>query len=155
MSRILHHMQQLAYCCFQLLQRRFLNWTKPLHASLLLGTMRDLSPGKAELLAENTLLRQQLIILRRQIKRPAGTTTDRLLLVLLARAVRTWRQAFLIVQPETLLRWHRQAFHVWWKRKSKATSTTPKISPQVIALIRELAQNNRLWGAQSIRAYSW
>jgi hypothetical protein len=64
-SRILHHMKQLAYFCCQLLQRRLLNWAKPLHASLLLGTMRDLSRGKAELLAENALLRQQLIILRR------------------------------------------------------------------------------------------
>ena len=150
-SRILHHMKQLAYFCRQLLQRRLLNWTKPLRDSLLLGTIRDLSQGKAELLAENALLRQQLIILRRQIKRPACTTADRLLLVLLARAVRTWRQALLIVQPETLLRWHRQAFRVWWKRRSKATSTTPKISPEVIALIRELAENNRLWGAERIR----
>ena len=64
-SRMLHHLKQLASCCCQLLQRRLLNWAKPLHASLLLGTMRDLSRGKAELLAENALLRQQLIILRR------------------------------------------------------------------------------------------
>ncbi len=96
-------------------------------------------------------MRQQLIVLRRQIKRPACTTTDRLLLVLLARAVRTWRQALYIVQPETLLRWHRQAFRVWWKRKAKAISTRPKISPEVIVVIREMAQHNRLWGAERIR----
>lgn len=111
----------------------------------------DLSRGKAELIAENALLRQQLIVLRRQIKRPICTTTDRLLLVLLAKAVRTWRQALYIVQPETLLRWHRQAFRVLWKCKSKAMSTRPKISPEVIVLIREMAQNNRLWGAERIR----
>ncbi len=68
----------------------------------------DLARGKSELIAENALLRQQLIILRRHIKRPRYTKTDRLLLVLLARAVRAWRQALLIVQPETLLKWHRQ-----------------------------------------------
>jgi len=102
-SRILHHIKQLAYCCFQLFQRRFLNWTKPHFTSLLLGTIMDLSRGKAELLAENALLRQLLIVLRRQIKRPKCTTTDRLLLVLLARAVRTWRQALYIIQPKTLL----------------------------------------------------
>jgi putative transposase len=118
----------------------------PLHASLLLGTIADLSRGKAELLAENALLRQQLIVLRRQSKRPTCTTTDRLLLVFLAKAVRTWRQALYIVQPETRLRWHRQAFRVLWKRKSKALSTSPKISPEVIVLIREMAQYNRLWG---------
>jgi putative transposase len=64
----------------------------------------DLARGKSELLAENALLRQQLILLRRQIKRPRYTKTDRLLPVLLARAVRAWRLALLIVQPETLLR---------------------------------------------------
>jgi hypothetical protein len=149
--RVLHPMKQVGYSCCYLLQRRLLNWTKPLHTSLLLGTIMDLSRGKAELLAENALLRQQLIVLRRQIKRPTCTTTDRLLLVLLAKAVRTWRQALYIVQPETLLRWHRQAFRVWWKRKSKAMSTRPKISPEVIVLIREMAQHNRLWGAERIR----
>ncbi len=111
----------------------------------------DLSRGKAELIAENALLRQQLIVLRRQIKHPTCTKTDRLLLGLLAKADRTWRQALYIVQPETLLRWHRQAFRVLWKRKSKAMSTRPKISPEVIVLMREMAQHNRLCGAERIR----
>ena len=96
---VLHHMKQVGYSCCYLLQRRLLNWTKPLHTSLLLGTITDLSRGKAELIAENALLRQQLIVLRRQIKRPTCTTTDRLLLMLPAKAVRTWRQALCIVQP--------------------------------------------------------
>jgi putative transposase len=117
---VLHHMKQVGYSCCYLLQRRLLNWTKPLHTLLLLGTIMDLSRGKAELIAENAFLRQQLIVLRRQIKRPTCTTTDRLLLVLLAKAVRTWRQALYLVQPETLLRWHRQAFRVWWKRPRDA-----------------------------------
>jgi len=85
-----------------------LKGTKPSHASLLFETLMDLSRGKAELVAENALLRQQLILLRRQIKRPRSTKTDRLLLVLLARVTRTWRQALFIVRPETLLTWHRQ-----------------------------------------------
>jgi putative transposase len=70
---VLHHMKQVGSNCCYLLQRRLLNWTKPLHPSLLLGTIMDLSRGKAELLAENALLRQQLIVLRRQIKRPTCT----------------------------------------------------------------------------------
>jgi len=60
----------------------------------------DLTRGKSELIAENALLRQQLIILRRQIKRPVYRKSDRLLLVLLARKVRTWKQALFLVQPE-------------------------------------------------------
>ena len=70
----------------------------------MLGTLADLSRSKAELLAENALLRHQLIILRRQVQRPVYRKTDRLLLVLLARMVRTWKQALFLVQPETLLR---------------------------------------------------
>jgi putative transposase len=69
-----------------------------------LGTLADLTRGKAERLAENALLRHQLIILRRQVKRLAYRKTDRLLLVVLARMVRTWKQALFLVQPETLLR---------------------------------------------------
>ncbi len=100
---------------------------------------------------ENALLRQQLIILRRQSKRPACTKRDRILLVLLAKAVRAWRQALLIVQPETLLRWHRQGFRLFWKQKSKTTSTQAKVAAETIALIKEMARNNRLWGAERIR----
>jgi putative transposase len=92
-----------------------------------------------------------VIILRRQVKRPACTRTDRILLVFLARMVRTWKQALFIVQPETLLRWHRQSFKLLWKYKSRAMSTTPKISAETIALIKEMARDNRLWGAERIR----
>ena len=73
-------------------------------SSFLLGTLADLGRSNSELIAENALLRQQLIILQRQVKRPACTKMERVLLVLLARLVRTWQQALLIVQPDTLLR---------------------------------------------------
>src|SRR5258708_22578545 len=58
------------------------------------------------------------MILGRQIKRPTYTKTDRLRLVLLARAVRAWRQALFLVRPETLLRWHRQGLRLFWKHRS-------------------------------------
>ncbi len=136
---------------FQSLHHRFLAWTKPDTTSLLLATLTDLARSKSELVAENALLRQQVIILRRQVKRPACTKTDRMLLVLLARIVRTWKQALFIVQPETLLRWHRQGFKLYWKYTSRATSPTPKISAETVALIQEMARDNRLWGAERIR----
>jgi putative transposase len=139
--------------CFHLhaLQERGLRWIKPLRTSLVLGTCADLTRGRAELLAENALLRQQLIILRRQIKRPVYRKTDRALLVFLARMVRTWKQALFLIQPETLLRWHRELFRVFWKHKSQARSNKLRLSPEVISLIKEMAANNRLWGAERIR----
>lgn len=97
-----------------MLRSRFARWTKPLTTSLLLETLADLNRSKSELIAENALLRQQLIILRRQVKRPTFTRADRMLLVLLARTVQYWKQALFIIQPETLLRWHREAFRLFW-----------------------------------------
>jgi transposase InsO family protein len=71
--------------------------------------------------------------------------------VLLASIVRTWKQGLFIVQPETLLRWHRQGFKLLWKYKSRAASLKPRISQETVALIKEMARDNRLWGAERIR----
>jgi putative transposase len=148
---VLIPLKQRIALCFHALYDGIVRWMKPRSTSLLLGTLADLAKGKSELLVENALLRQQLIILHRQVKRPACRKTDRFLLVLLARILRTWKQALFIVQPETLLRWHRELFRLFWKHKSKADSRQPKLSPETIALIREMASNNRLWGAERIR----
>ena len=151
MHKILTFIKRLTDFCLQLLHYRFVAWTRPDTASLLLGTLADQARSKSELMAENALLRQQLVILRRQVKRPACTKTDRMLLVLLAMMVRTWKQALYIVQPETLLHWHHQGFKLYWKYKSRAASAKPKISAETVALIKEMAVQNRLWGAERIR----
>ena len=70
----------------------------------------DRTRTKSELLLENMLLRQQLIVLRRQVKRPRLTRRDRTLSVLLASRLRTWKQALVFGQHETVLRWHRESF---------------------------------------------
>jgi putative transposase len=89
--------------CFRLhtLQEHILRWIKPPPTSFMLGTLADLSRSKAELLAENALVRHQLIILHRQVQRPVYRKTVRLLLVLLASMVRTWKQSLFLVQPQT------------------------------------------------------
>jgi putative transposase len=104
MGRVFTTLQRLKNGCLHALSSRFSHWTRPLRTSLPLSTLTDLGRSKSELIAENALLRQQLIILKRQVKRPTFTKTDRLLLILLARLVRTWQQALVIVQPETLRR---------------------------------------------------
>jgi putative transposase len=149
--RLVITIKQRVCLSFHALQKRFLCWVKPATTCLLLGTLADLARGKSELIAENALLRQQLIILHRQIKRPVYQKTDRLLLVLLARMVRSWNQALFLVQPETLLRWHRELFRLFWKHKSQARSRKLRLSPETISLIKEMAANNRLWGAERIR----
>lgn len=83
---ILSHLKRLVVTSVQVLRARFVHWTKPFTSSLPLGTLADLGRSKAELVAGNALLRQQLIILKRQVKRPACTKTDRILLVLLGKS---------------------------------------------------------------------
>jgi transposase InsO family protein len=134
-------------------RRRVLAATKPVTSVPLVGVLADLHCSKPELVAENALLRQQLLVLRRSVKRPRCRLADRALLVLLAGRVRAWRSALLIVQPDTLLCWHRQLFRGFWRRRSRAASSgcQPKVSAETITLIREMATANRLWGAERIR----
>ena len=96
-------LKRLVGTSVSVLRTRFVHWTTPLTSSLPLGILTDLARSKSERVAENALLRQQLIILKRQVKRQACTKTDRVFLVLLARVVRTWKQAHFIVQPDTRL----------------------------------------------------
>ena len=104
-----------------------------------------------DLVVENTLLRQQLIILKRQVKRPQLKGRDRVLLVVLASKLQQWRQAMLIIKPETLLGWHRELFRLVWKHKSAAPGQKPRIPTETIAFIRQLAGENKLWGAERIQ----
>ena len=94
----------------QTLRRHLLAATKPPKTQLVAGMLADLPRTKPQLMLENALLRQQLVILQRSVKRPRCTPTDRTVLVLLVSRLRTWRQSLLIVQPNTVLRWHRQLF---------------------------------------------
>ena len=134
----------------QALRRHLLAASKPTRAPLIAGALADLPRTKPELILENALLRQQLIILQRSVTRPRCTPTDRALLVLLASRLRTWRQALLIVQPDTLLRWHRQLFRRFWRRNSRAAAPAhrPPIAPETVA---QMAAANRTWGAERIR----
>jgi putative transposase len=130
------------------LQERIKLWTKPATSILIIGILSDLTRSRSDLLAENALLRQQLIVLKRQVKRPQLTNPDRFWIVLLSHFTGFWKQALHIIQPDTLLRWHREMFHFYWKRKSQGQL---KISVETIDLIRKMAVENCLWGAERIR----
>jgi putative transposase len=146
MARVFTTLQRLKDSCLHALSARFARWTKPLGTSLPLQTIADLGRSKSELITENALLRHQLTLLRRQVKRAAVTKADRILLVLFARLVRSWQQALVIVQPETLLRWHRELFRLYWKRKSKTTSQMPKVAAETIALPQAVGQGESTLG---------
>ena len=130
-TRPLHRLLTAGRAAALALRRRLAATTRPAAAPFLTGTVADLVRSTPELVAENALLRQQLIILRRQVKRPRCTPADRALLVLLTSRLRTRRQALLLVQPDTLLRWHRHVFRWSWRRRSHTTAPAhrPPLAP--------------------------
>ncbi len=111
---------------------------------------RDLVRSRPELVAENALLRQQLIVLRRSADYPKIEDSDRVMMLLLARLNSAWSQALHIVKPGTLLRWHRRLFKLIWRRKSRPKSHPARLSQETIDLIEMMATDNP-WGAERIR----
>src|SRR5258708_6651511 len=118
--------------------------------TLLVSAVLDVFRPRWSLLAENALLRHQLAIALRPVPRPRMTRLDRLGLVILAQLTSAWRNALRVVQPETLLRWHRTGFKALWRWRSRS-GPTPRVAPETIALIRSMASDNVLWGAERIR----
>ena len=119
--------------------------------ALAIAAARDLARSRSALLAENALLRQQLIVLRRNISRPRLYGDDRVLLLILARLNRRWRDALHVVCADTVLRWHRDLFKIVWRRKSQPKEQPKRLASDVVALIQRMAKDNTLWGAERIR----
>jgi transposase InsO family protein len=147
----LARLRRFARRCVDTVRVRFRQWTKPRPPSLATRLATDLVRSRRDLLLENAFLRQQVIVLSRTDKRPAFTPWDRGLLVLLASRLRTWAIALLIVQPETVLRWHRQGFRLFWRRRSAPRARPSPLAAATIALIGQMARDNPLWGAERIR----
>jgi putative transposase len=128
-------------------------WITPYPRALIVGALTDLVRTKQALMLENALLRQQLIVMSRQRKRPKLTWRDRALFVVLASRLETWKTTLLLVKPETVLRWHRDLFRQVWRRKSrvKIRAGRPSLALEYVALIRRLAKENIVWGTERIR----
>ena len=150
-SQIIHLPLRIIQSITERLETWFKAAIKPRSDKQVIGAALDLTRSRSELVAENALLRQQLIVVKRQVKRPELTQRDRLLLVLLARLTRGWKEALLIVQPDTVVKWHNLGFRLFWRRKSRATTRQPRIPEEAIALIQMMAVENRRWGAKRIR----
>jgi putative transposase len=111
-----------------------------------------LRPSPA-LAAENLFLRKQLALYQeRQIRPRRATQATRMALAWLARWF-DWRQALVLVQPATLIRWHRQGFRLWWQWKSMCGR--PPIPANLRALIRRMARDNPTWGQERIANELW
>jgi transposase InsO family protein len=101
--------------------------------------------------AEILYLRQQLIVLKRTAPaRPKLKTVDRLIFVCLYRLFPSLLDASIIFKPETLLRWHRTGFRLFWRWKSRQRVGRPALPTDIRSLVRRISRENPLWGAPRI-----
>jgi transposase InsO family protein len=116
--------------------------------ALLQGAVRD----RGDLIAENVVLRHQLAVLTRPTrKRPWLRTRHKLFWVLARLARRDWRRRLVVVTPETVVRWHRCGWRLFWRWRSRARIGRPRVRPEVRGLIATIARDNPRWGAERIR----
>jgi len=117
--------------------------------AVLILSLRNLMRSRQALILENLALRSQLALIEQQYlvgsrPRVRATPAFRLLWMWLSRHWSAWQSALMLVQPETVIRWHRTAFRWYWARKSQPCGR-PTVSPSVIALIKRIHQANPLW----------
>src|SRR6476660_6808437 len=111
----------------------------------------DLFKSRSRLEAENLFLRHQLnIALRRAPPRLRLRGSDRALLILMTMLWPRLLGAAQLVQPETILRWHRAGFKAFWRWKSRNRVGRPKIDRKLRDLIQRMSRENPLWGASRI-----
>jgi transposase InsO family protein len=117
----------------------------------LLAILASPFKSRSRLEAENAALRHQLIFLRRKVHgRLRLTNNDRWFLIQLYRWFPSILQVVTIVQPETLVRWHRAGFRRYWRWKSRLRVGRPQIETALRTLIQQMSIENPLWGAPRI-----
>jgi putative transposase len=119
---------------------------------VLLDTLRRCFRSQRDLILENLALRQQLGTLARRHTKPQFTARDRFFWIALRRLWPGWRKALILVQPDTVIGWHRSGFRLYWKwlsRKHVPVGRKPT-SPELRQLIFQMVRENPGWGAPRI-----
>jgi putative transposase len=119
---------------------------------LLLAAILRCFRARRILLLENLVLRQQVAVLKRKHPRPCLGVLDKLFWVLARTFWSGWKQALIVVSPETVVRWHRAGFALYWRAISRARRVTgrKRISQEVRDLIFRMVAENQTWGAPRI-----
>src|SRR5216117_441815 len=97
---------------------------------VLLGALVSTLKTRQQLFFESLALRHQVQVLNRKMKRPDLRAPDRLLWVVLSKLSAAWKSALVIVQPETVIRWHRTAFRTVWRWKSRPRAGRPRLTAE-------------------------
>jgi len=119
---------------------------------LLFFLARALAFGRGELVIENLALRQQLAVFKRERPRPPLAEEDRAFWVVLRQTWRGWLNALIVVDPATVVAWHRRGFRRYWHRLSRPAPRAgrPRVTRELRELIRRLVLANPTWGAPRV-----
>jgi len=106
--------------------------------------------SKAQLQLEIIFLRKQLEILKRSNKKIRIKNRDRLFFVFMKTIFNRWKESLIIIKPETIIRWHRKKFYQHLIKKRKPDAGRPRAPREVIKLIKQIANDNLMWGVPRI-----
>ena len=123
---------------------------------LVVSFILSLLKSQRQLVLENLALRQQVVMLRHSVKKPRPSMADKLFWILFSRHVDGWRKVLYSLHPDTVVRWHRQGFRLYWRWKSRGRKPgRPAIDVALRKLIREMQAANIGWGCpESMGSYS-
>jgi hypothetical protein len=116
------------------------------------GLLIRLVRSRLTLLIENLALRQQLAVFKRQNSRPRLATADKIFWVLLLRSWSLWKTALIVVSPETVVRWHRAGFQLYWRLISRVRKSVGRrpVTKEIRELIFKMVAENPTWRAPRI-----
>jgi putative transposase len=119
---------------------------------LFFGSLTRLLSSRRALLLENLALRQQLAVLKARRRQPRLSVPDKLFWVLARRLWRDWKHSLIIVTPETVVRWHRAGFRLYWTwlSRHRARIGRKQTTKELRALIFQMVAENPTWGAPRI-----
>ena len=119
---------------------------------LLVVLFARLFRSRRDLLLENLALRQQLGVLKQKHPPPRFATTDKLFWVMLSRLWAGWRRALILIEPETVVRWHRTGFRLYWTwlSRHRARAGRKCVRRELRELIFRMVADNRTWGAPRV-----
>ena len=119
----------------------------------LLLFIRAFVRDRTELALEKLALRQQLAAPQQRSKRSRLRNRDRIFWAVLSRIWPNWRSVLLIVEPDTVVRWHRQGFKLFWRWKSRSgKADRPRTQAEIRELIRRMSRENPTWGVPRIQS---
>ena len=116
------------------------------------SALRVFFRSRSDTALEVLALRQQVAVLKRKRARPILNRLDRFFWIVLRRYWPRWADVLVIVKPETVIRWHRAGFRLFWRWRSRARGGRPRITQELRDLIVRLAEENPDWGAPKIHA---